>query len=135
MDKYIPTGFTEEEADFMDSVPEMLRTKSMLFAAAKYNDTFNTDLSTRQFHDRFDDYMKILANPEIDEEEPEDEYDPVGDFLNETKYSMAFRAILQEYEDWRMDQVEDEFQQYMQIYNKNMAKYSQIMDSIRGIFG
>lgn len=134
MNRYIPEGFTKEEADFMDEVPSMLRNDDISVVACLYNSKFNTYLTEREFHDRFDDYMKMLANPKI-EEEPEDEYDPVGDFLNETKYSMAFRAILQEYEDWRLDQIEDEFQQYMQIYNKNMAKYSQIMDSIRGIFG
>lgn len=133
MARYIPKGFTEEEADFMDNVPEMLRTKSMLFAAAKYNDTFNTDLSTRQFHDRFDDYMKILANPY--EEKSEDEYGPVRDFLNETKYSMAFRAILQEYEDWRNKRNEEVIQDYMDIYNENMARFNAIMDSMKGIFG
>lgn len=128
MNKYIPIGFTKEEADFMDNVPEMLRTESMLFIAAKYNDMFNTDLSTKEFHDRFDDYMTQLTNPELDD-------DPVGEFLNETKYSMAFRAILQEYEDWRIKRNEEVIQDYMDIYNENMARFNAIMDSMKGIFG
>lgn len=133
MDKYIPEGFTKEEADFMDGVPELLREHSIFFVTVKYNVAFNVLLTVDQFHDRFDDYMTQLANQESEQEDTED-FDPVGDFLNETKYSMAFRTILQEYEDWRMDQVEDEFQQYMQIYNEIMAKYNQIMDSVRGTF-
>lgn len=134
MDKYIPTGFTKEEADFMDGVPERLRDYSLHYVAYMYNKKFNTELTTDEFHDRFDDYMTQLANRESEQEDVED-FDPVETFLEENQYSKAFRTILQEYEDWRMDQVEDEFQQYMQIYNENMAKYNQIMSSAREIFG
>ena len=135
MDKYIPTGFTKEEADFMDEVPHLLsHGLTMIEITLQYNEKFNTNLYSRQFHDRFDDYMIQLANRESEQEDAED-FDPVEAFLEDTQYSKAFRTILQEYEDWRMDQVEDEFQQYMQIYNENMAKYNQIMDSFREIFG
>lgn len=134
MNKYIPEGFTKEEADFMDLVPELLREHSMFFVTVKYNVAFNVLLMVDQFHDRFDDYMAQLANRESEQEDTES-FDPVETFIEENQYSKAFRTILQEYEDWRMDQIEDEFQQYMQIYNENMAKYNQIMDSVREIFG
>ena len=95
MDKYIPEGFTKEEADFMDEVPELLREHSLFFVTVKYDVAFNVLLTVDQFHDRFDDYMTQLANRESEQEDVED-FDPVETFLEDNQYSKAFRTILQE---------------------------------------
>ena len=63
-------GFDYQESEFMEYVPSFLQTFSMTHIADLYNQTFGTDLSTDEFHDRFDDYMqsshRVLAgNQEI----------------------------------------------------------------------
>lgn len=139
-------GFTKEEADFMDRVPLGLAKNLMLEEyASAYNYLFHTDLTTRQFHDRFDDYMKEMARDDSEEEAPagESPEDIVDQYFKEidgpnVDKLMAYCSypILVKYEKWRQERDRKSLEEYADLMNladRLMGSYNTIMDSINTI--
>ena len=137
-------GFTQEEIDFMENVPNLLATEDVvnpiLYAALLYNNEFNTLLTEDEFHDRFDDYMSLRAEAEKAEEcqrqlEENVDYALIDEFMKQEGFnSGAFRKLLAKYEKFRNGKIEKDVRDIFDIVQPNIDRINWFADNFTNNF-